>query len=531
MGMSSKRGAPAWVSAGLAGLLLCSVSTAALAAPAPASDAKLQAMQRQLDDMRAQLDTMRSGGQQTAQLSAIQQQLDAMAAQLAEMKGQQEAATADIATLKTPPAPPPASVTTTLSNGKPAFATADGRFTANVRAILMMDSGKYFQDNNLGPAVVGRDLNEGVNFRRARIGFDGRLFKDFDYAFVYEFGGSGAEEAGRLYEASVTYTALKPFRIKVGAFEPNVGLAAATSTSAMPVLERPAPAEAARNVAAGDSRVAVQLSANGVLGAGDTGLATRWFASSAFTGNTLGGTQQFDEQTAWVGRVALAPYSGTTWQGHLGANYQYVIQPNDATGGAAGTRYPVQIRDRPELRLDGTRLVDTGGIDSEHATVYGGEAAFSVASFLVEGEYFKYEIERRNTTLANPDFTGWYIQGSWVLTGEPRVYDPVEARFAAPRQNYNFNPAAGTWGAFEVAARYSVLDLDFREGIAGAATPVGGVRGGEQKILNLGVNWYLNPAMRMMFGYQHVNIDRLNATGVRIGQEYDAVAARAQVTF
>lgn len=529
MGMSLKRGATAWLSAGLAGALLCSVSTAALAAPA-ATDSKLQTMQRQLDDMRAQLDAMRSGGQQNSQLSAVQQQLDAMAAQLAEMKAAQDTASTDIATLKQAPAG--SSVTVTLPNGKPTFATADGRFTANVRAILMMDAGKYFQDDDLGPAVVGRDLNEGVNFRRARIGFDGRLFQDFDYSFVYEFGGSGAEEAGRLYEASVTYTALRPLRIKVGAFEPNVGLAAATSTSAMPILERPAPAEAARNVAAGDSRTAIQLSAAGVFGADDTGIATRWFGATAFTGNTLGGTQQFDEQTAWTGRIALAPYSGTTWQAHIGGNIQYVIQPNDAVGAAGtGARYPIQIRDRPELRLDGTRLVDAGAIDADHATVYGGEAAFGFGSFLVEGEYFKYKIERRNSALANPNFDGWYVQGSWVLTGETRQYDPVEARFGAPKLNYNFNPKAGTWGAFELAARYSVLDLNYREGLAGAASPPGGVRGGEQKILNVGVNWYWNPAMRMMLGYQHVEIDRLNATGVRIGQTYDAVAARAQVAF
>lgn len=530
MGMSLKRGAVAWLSASLAGALMCSVATSALAAPAAPSAAQLQTMQRQLDDMRAQLDTMRAGGQQPSpQLSAIQQQLDTMAAQLAEMKAGQDTTTADIATLKQAPAG--SSVTVTLPNGKPTFATVDGRFTANVRAILMMDSGKYFQDNDLGPAVVGRDLNEGINFRRARIGFDGRLFQDFDYSFVYEFGGSGAEEAGRLYEASVTYTALKPLRIKIGAFEPNVGLAAATSTSAMPILERPAPAEAARNVAAGDSRTAIQLSAAGVFGEDDTGIATRWFGATAFTGNTLGGTQQFDEQTGWTARVALAPYSGTTWQAHIGGNYQYVIQPNDAVGpGVAGTRYPIQIRDRPELRLDGSRLVDAGAIDAEHATVYGGEAAFGFGSFLVEGEVFKYKIERRNSALANPNFDGWYVQGSYVLTGETRAYDPVEARFGAPRMNYNFNPKAGTWGAFELAARYSVLDLNYREGAAGA-TPVGGVRGGEQKILNVGVNWYWNPAMRMMLGYQHVKIDRLNATGVQIGQTYDAVAARAQVAF
>lgn len=523
------RGRAALACASLAGVLLCGASSVALAAPASPNDAKLQAMQRQLDDMRAQLDQMRAAGQQDPRLTAIQGQLDAMAAQLAEMKTQQETDTAAIATLQLPPAAN--TVSASLSNGKPAFATTDGRFTANIRAILMMDGGKYFQKDNLPATVTNRDLNEGVNFRRARIGFDGRLFTDFDYSFVYEFGGSGVEEAGRLYEASITYTALKPFRLKVGAFEPNIGLAAATSTSQMPLLERPAPAEAARGIAAGDSRVGVQLSASDAVGS-EAGVAWRWLFSTAFTGNTLGGTQQFDEQTAWIGRAVLAPYDGVNWQAHLGGNIQYVIQPNDAVGPTGtGARYPIQIRDRPELRLDGTRLVDTGAIDAQHATIYGGEAAFEFKSVLLEAEVFRYEIDRRFSALPDPKFDGWYVQGSWVLTGEPRPYNGVEGRFDAPKQTYNFNPAAGTWGAFELAARYSVLDLNFREGVARAVGPAGSVRGGEQKILTFGANWYLNPTMRVMLDYQHVDIDRLNAAGAQAGQEYNAVAARAQVTF
>ncbi|MBU1376066.1 MAG: porin [Alphaproteobacteria bacterium] len=540
MGLSLKRGAAAWLSASLAGVLMCSVATSALAASPAATDGKLQTMQRQLDDMRAQLDAMKAGGQQPSpQLSAIQQQLDAMAAQLAEMKTGQDTATTDIATLKQAPAG--SSVTTTLSNGKPAFATADGRFTANIKAILMLDTGKYFQKNNLPAAVTNRDLNEGANFRRARIGLDGKLFRDFDYSFIYEFGGSGQEDPGRLYEAAITYTALKPLRIKVGAFEPNIGLAAAVSTSQMPLMERPAPAEIARGVAAGDSRVAFQVSGAGVLGADDTGIATRWFASTAFTGNIIATgssaasatVQPFDEQTAWIGRVALAPYSGTDWQAHIGANYQYVIQPNDS-GAAGAPRYGAQLRDRPELRLDGTRLIDTGAIDANHVSVAGLEGAFQYGPAMIEGEWFQYKIDRRLTTAArpaDPKFKGWYVQGSWVLTGEPRVYNAAEARFDAPRLTYNFNPEAGTWGAFEVAARYSIVDLNFREGNVGTAPVLGAVRGGEQQIWTVGLNWYLNPSMRMMLDYQHVDIDRLGATGLQVGQTYNALAARGQVNF
>ena len=135
----------------LASLLLCGVASSALANPA--SEAKLQAMQQQLEDMRAQLDAMRAVGSQDSRLSTIQQQLESMAAQLADIKSTQDTAVSDIAVLKQAPAP--AATTPTLPNGKPAFATADGRFTANIRAIVMMDTGKYFQRSNLGAGVVG----------------------------------------------------------------------------------------------------------------------------------------------------------------------------------------------------------------------------------------------------------------------------------------------------------------------------------------------------------------------------------------
>lgn len=510
-------------------LLMSSATTTVLAAPA-SRDAKLQEMQRQLDEMRGQMEQMRAANAGDSRLSAIQQQLDTFGAQLAEMKASQDTANSDIATLKKPTG---ATVVPKLANGKPTFATADGNFSANFKAIIMFDGASYMQDDNLPAAVTGRDLNDGTNFRRARFGIDGKLFKDFGYSLLYEFGGSGAEEAGRIHEAFLQYTGLGPSTIKLGAMEPNIGLAAASSTSGIALMERPSSAEIARNVAAGDARSALQIQANTALGDGDTGLVTNLFGATAVTGATVGAAQGFGEQQAWIGRVAVGPSLASGFQAHLGGNVQYVFHPSDATGGT-NPRYPVQLRDRPELRVDGTRLIDTGAIDTNHITVYGGEAAIGYNQFLIEGEYFKFDIDRRQTgtvALADPDFDGWYVQGSWVLTGEPRKYNPREARFDAPKQNFNFNPAAGTWGAWEIAARYSTMNLNFREGLAGAATPTGGIRGGEQEIWTAGVNWYLNPVMRLMFNYQHVDVERLNSAGVQIGQDYDTVAARAQVSF
>lgn len=539
----------------LVALLMSTTAGGALAAPkhrkAPAgpsaADLKMAAMQQQLDEMRAQMNQMiqaRAADQSEPRVAALQAQLDTVNKQLADVTAAQTADASDIVTLK---APPP--VVVSLPNGKPVLASSDGRFTANVRANVMFDAGKYFQKDNLAASVTNRDLNDGTNFRRARFGIDGRLFKDIDYSLIYEFGGSGGEDAGRIYEAWAQYTGLKPWKIRVGAFEPNIGLAAAVSTSQMPLLERPAPAEVARNVAAGDSRSAVQVFGNGLWGDGDSAISTRWFASGALTGNAVSsfnsvatafGAQAADEQSAIIGRFALAPFSSTDWQAHFGINGQYVSQPND-TGVANATRYPIQLRDRPELRLDGARLVDTGGIDARHASVIGIEAGVTIRNFMIESEYFKYRIDRRITgalPFGNPDFSGWYIQGAWVLTGEPRPYNPAEARFDAPKMNYNFNPSAGTYGTLELAARFSDLDLNYHDCGAGKATPIvataacfDAVRGGEQKVSSVGLNWYLNPDVRLMLDYLHVDVNRYNAAGAQIGQKFNAIALRSQFNF
>jgi phosphate-selective porin OprO/OprP len=511
-------------------------------------DAKLAAMQQQIDALQAQMAQMaqmKGADQSEQKVAALQQQLADVNQQLADVKTAQAADASNIITLQAPPSG--ATVTPSLPNGKPAFATADGRFTANVHAIVMFDAAKYFQKSNLPAQVTNRDLNEGTNFRRARFGIDGKLFKDFDYALIYEFGGSGAEDTGHIQEAWVQYTGWKPWRIRVGAFEPNIGLAAAVSTSQMPFMERPAAAEVARNVAAGDGRSAIQLTGAGTWGEGDSGIATRWFASAALTGNTVstlnstGGfaTQPLDEQTAIIGRFAIAPFDSTNWQAHFAINGQYATQPNDA-GVAANPRYPIQLRDRPELRVDGTRLVDTGGIDAKTASVYGGEFALTSGPFFAESEYFQYKIDRRNITAltpGNPSFHGWYVEGGWVLTGENRPYNAAEARIDAPKLNYNFNPAAGAWGALELVARYSDLDLNYHDCGAGKAIPASpaacfdAVRGGEQKISTLGLNWYLNPDIRVMINYLHVDVNRFNAAGLQVGQKYNALGLRGQFVF
>jgi phosphate-selective porin OprO/OprP len=78
-----------------------------------------------------------------------------------------------------------------------------------------------------------------------------------------------------------------------------------------------------------------------------------------------------------------------------------------------------------------------------------------------------------------------------------------------------------------------MLDLNDEDPAAGVAvSTTGGVRGGEQEIHTLGLNWYVNNNIRFMLNYLHVDVDRLNAAGTtQVGQSYDAVALRTQVNW
>ena len=158
----------------------------------------------------------------------------------------------------------------------------------------------------------------------------------------------------------------------------------------------------------------------------------------------------------------------------------------------------VAFQEQPEIRVDGERLVNTGAIPAKGGTLLGLEAAGNRRNVYVAGEFFHYALERDSgcgvcVSAPNPNFSGWYLMASWILTGETKTYLPYAlnnnmATFANPRPNAPFAFDGKHWGAWEIAARYSDLDLDWRAGTPGAACGGGCVRGGEQRIWTLGLN-------------------------------------------
>jgi len=113
---------------------------------------------------------------------------------------------------------------------------------------------------------------------------------------------------------------------------------------------------------------------------------------------------------------------------------------------------------------------------------------------------------------------------TWSLSGEARPYDPATASFhglipVAPLGKDGF-------GAWEVAARYSSTDLNFRPAMPGS---VGGVTGGIQNIWSIGLNWYPNQTVRFLLDYNNIQVNHANAPAMDISA--NAIALRSQIAL
>ncbi|HEX2448990.1 MAG TPA: porin, partial [Methyloceanibacter sp.] len=112
---------------------------------------------------------------------------------------------------------------------------------------------------------------------------------------------------------------------------------------------------------------------------------------------------------------------------------------------------------------------------SEEDNMWHLEAAFVWGPFSMQGEYAELEADGARfadanfpdpVTPVNPTYTGWYVDASWYLTGETRNYEGAEGLFGRTKVRApvwdsgggGYNGVRG-WGAWQIAARYDVLDL------------------------------------------------------------------------
>jgi phosphate-selective porin OprO and OprP len=116
------------------------------------------------------------------------------------------------------------------------------------------------------------------------------------------------------------------------------------------------------------------------------------------------------------------------------------------------------------------------------------------------GEYAdsKQEVAVKATsTEATLENTAWQVMASFVLTGEDASYKGVKPK-------HPFDPKAKTWGAWEIAGRYSELQVD-RDAFPFFADPH--VSAKEAKAWAAGLNGYLNRNLKLMLDYEETQFE------------------------
>jgi phosphate-selective porin OprO/OprP len=188
---------------------------------------------------------------------------------------------------------------------------------------------------------------------------------------------------------------------------------------------------------------------------------------------------------------------------HLGFSYSHSFSDGE-----------VRYRSRPEAHLSPVRFVDTGSFAADNVDVINPEIAFVHGPFSLQGEYYRAFVD--SSVQDDPELDGFYVEGSYFLTGEHRVYKKSAAAFDRVRPAENFD-ASGSWGAWQVALRYSQVDLsdgnlstlDFGD----PADPDDNLARDVDNI-SVGLNWYLNPNVRVMLNYVYSDLDDLDSTNI-----------------
>ncbi len=176
-----------------------------------------------------------------------------------------------------------------------------------------------------------------------------------------------------------------------------------------------------------------------------------------------------------------------------------------------------QFESKPEIHLT-TDFVDTGRFTADFANLIKPELAIVYGPFSLQTEYTFADINHKRSTIGSNDFTGFYVYGSYFLTGEHRKYETKNDAFGRVKTNKYFYCGKGM-GAIELTARYSELDLSDEA-----------VNAGRLDTTTLGVKWYLNPNTRVMLNYVSAKADLSNIGDTRDGNA-NLLAMRFQIDF
>lgn len=367
--------------------------------------------------------------------------------------------------------------------------SADGDFKFKVGGRIHVDSALFDEDKT--------NLGSGSELRRARLKISGTVWRAWDYKLEMDFAKGKVKPT----DVWIAYRGFNPFSITVGHQKEPFSLSTMTSSNAQVFQER-----ALNNALVTERNLGI------VFGTYGTGIYdTHWTANGGFFGEDFARDKDNNEGYGVSGRVTFAPIATTTRVLHLGLSGKWRT-PN--------SNHTLRFQAKPESDIASVHLVDTGVISHVNDfTQLGAEFSALRGPLSLDAEYIRTDINRSHGS-SNPSFDGWYVQASYFLTGESRVYNPKVGHYEMPIPESIVGE--GGIGAWEIAARYSTLDLENS-----------GIRGGKERNITLGINWWATQNIMFRANYVRAmtdpNSNQVQFKGAK--EDINIFMVRAQLAF
>ncbi|MDX1695101.1 MAG: porin [Ketobacteraceae bacterium] len=414
-------------------------------------------------------------------------------------------------------------VSASFSKSYLTFESADGNYKMKIDGRIMIDIGYVDNDDEDNHLVSDNDV------RRARLAFKMDFYKDWAAEFDMDLSGNEIE----IKDLWLAYNGISNTNIKFGNHKPFFSMAESTTSRWYPFVET--------------SMISDSLAPGRRLAISGSYWQYPFFVGATLFGNELEAkdpdidcddeevagedvlvdcdyedpdTNQDYGETESIGyavRGAFRPWYTEDGKQvvHLGAGYLRG-KPQSSEGG----RERVRFRAYPESRVARTRFVDAKINGTEEYQITYLEFASRVGNLTVQSEIFEVSASPLDSADGDDfDGSGYYIQGSYFLSGEGRAYSFNDGEFGGVTPT---NPN----GDLEAVIRFSEVDFNDDDAFDGGD-------GGEAESITLGANWYVNTNIVFRLNYSLVDLgENADADGDFIDEDdLKIVTLRTQVMF
>ena len=375
--------------------------------------------------------------------------------------------------------------------------SADTNFSLSLHGLLQLDNRTFLQNAQAGKG--------GFFLRRARPILSGTVFRDFDYVFMPDFGGSSSSSTPVIQDAYINYRYQPGFQFRTGKFKTPVGLEFLQST---------------KDNAFNEYTLVKDLGPGRDLGAevlGDLFDGGVSYAAGIFNGVADGSNASngdFDNHPDFAGRLFFQPWieSGAEWLNGLGFGVGGTY--GDQEGTSAVNKYTTDGLQTFFQYRSGVAGAGQHWRISPQGYYYHGP--FGLLAEYIESSQ-KVATGANSTTLNN---SAWEVTGSWILTGENNSYKGV-------KPDENFDPAKGHWGAWGLFARYAQLDVD------SAAFPIyadPNTSASSADAWSVGLSWWLNKNIRVLTSFSRTTFSG-GGNGTITKEPEEVLFTRVQLAF